>query len=75
MRNKLIIALSLIIATLSVVGWANQVPRTQWEYKFVYQCDEKKTNNLAAEGWELSDMSMASYGSIGVATCVFKRLK
>lgn len=72
MKNTLI-TLALVLVVLLTVG--AQQPRTQWEYKFVYQCDEKKTNNLAAEGWELTDMSMASYGSIGVATCAFKRPK
>lgn len=73
MKNTLLI-LCLVLGVLLTVGAQQTKPQT-WEYKFVYQCDEKKTNGLAAEGWELSNMSMASYGSIGVATCVFKRPK
>lgn len=66
----LVLLLSAIVAT-----GGSQVKPQQWEYKFAYQCDEKKANNLASEGWELADMSMANYGSIGVATCVFRRMK
>lgn len=72
--KRLLSVIAIMSGLLLTAAWAQQ-PRAQWEYKFVYQCDEKKTNSLAAEGWELSNMSMASYGSIGVATCVFKRAK
>lgn len=65
----------LLICAITVIGQQPQAKTAQWEYKFIYQCDEKKTNNLSADGWELTDMSMASYGSIGTATCVFKRQK
>jgi hypothetical protein len=72
MKNTLL-ALALVLSILTVSAVTQT--KTQWEYKFVNQCDEKKTNALAADGWELANMSMASYGSIGVATCVFKRGK
>jgi hypothetical protein len=73
--KRILLTLALVAGILFTTAWAQKgTPRT-WEYKFVYQCDEKKTNNLAAEAWELDQMSMASYGSIGVATCVFKRAK
>lgn len=74
MKNRLITAAILLCAFIGI-GWANQSPSRPMEYKFVYQCDEKKANNLAAEGWELQTLSMASYGSIGVGTCAFKRQK
>lgn len=73
--KQAVLCLLVIVGFLIVTGLAQQPKAVAWEYKFVYQCDEKKANNLAAEGWELTDMSMASYGSIGVATCAFKRAK
>jgi len=69
MKTKLLIA-ALCLSLLTVS--AQQKPQ-QWEYKIVYQCDEKKANSAASEGWELVNISMASYGSIGVGTCAFKR--
>jgi hypothetical protein len=54
---------------------SHAAPGQTFEYKFVYRCDEKKANETAAQGWELSAMSETAYGSIGVATCVFKRAK
>lgn len=72
MRITLLISICLLVLVVS--GWTTSSAPT-YEYKFVYQCDEKKTNSLSADGWELSQMSMASHGSIGVATCVFKRSK
>lgn len=72
--KRILITLVLTLSVLTVSATTQQ-PKTQWEYKFVYQCDEKKANSQAADGWELSDMSMAAHGSIGVATCVFKRAK
>jgi hypothetical protein len=71
---KILIAFLLLIVAVSVSA-TSQPQQKAWEYKFEYRCDEKKANTAAADGWELADMSMASYGSIGVATCVFKRPK
>lgn len=47
----------------------------QWEYKFQYQCDEKKANNLAAEGWELVNMTASGSGMTTAVNCAFKRPK
>lgn len=71
--KQILIVLALVLSILSV----SAIPQTkpQWEYKFVYQCDEKKANASATDGWELVNLSMASYGSIGVGTCAFKRAK
>lgn len=73
--KQIIITLALVLSIFSISAVTQQPKSPQWEYKFVYQCDEKKTNALASDGWELTDMSMAAYGSIGVATCAFKRPK
>lgn len=70
-----VIPLALIVLILITTGFAQQQSRTQWEYKFTKDCDEKKANSLAGEGWELTEMSTASYGSLGVVTCVFKKPK
>lgn len=72
--GRLLITLALVCSILSISA-VTQQPKTQWEYKFVYQCDEKKANNAATEGWELVSLSMASYGSLGVGTCAFRRAR
>lgn len=52
------------------------VPQTKtWEYKFQYQCDEKKANNLAAEGWELVNMTASGSGMTTAVNCAFKRAR
>src|SRR5215204_5128168 len=72
MRNKLF-ALTLIVGILFTTAFTQQQPKPQqWEYRFTKECDEKKANSLAVEGWELTEMSTANYGSLGVVTCVFK---
>lgn len=70
---KLVTLFLLLCVCLLTISATSQKP--QWEYKFVYRCDDKNINATAVDGWELSAMSTASYGSIGVATCVFKRPK
>jgi hypothetical protein len=74
--NRLLIALVLTLGIVftSVLG-NSQIKIALVEYKFEKECTEKKANQLAVEGWELTEMSTASYGSIGVVTCVFKRPK
>lgn len=73
--QRTLLTLVLVLSILSISG-ATQQPKPQvFEYKFIYQCDEKKANSAAADGWELVTLSMASYGSIGVGTCAFKRAK
>jgi hypothetical protein len=72
---KQILITLILVLSIFTVSATTQQHKPQWEYKFVYQCDEKKTNSAAGEGWELSDMSMAAYGSQGVAPCVFRRAK
>lgn len=70
--KRILLVLALVLSILTI-SWANGPRPTAYEYKFVYQCDEKKANSAAAEGWELVSLSTASYGSIGAATCAFKR--
>lgn len=68
----------LLVFLLAAVCLAtiSATPQKQvWEYKFVYQCDEKKANAASSEGWEMVSLSMASYGSLGVGTCAFKRAR
>ena len=80
MKRKLSFVMLIALVFGSVMigsGFGSRaVPAAQqWEYKFVYRCDEKKANEFAGQGWEMSAMSETAYGSIGVATCVFKRPK
>lgn len=70
-----LIALALICGILSTTAFTQQTKSPHLEYRFVYQCDEKKANSHATEGWELVNLSMAAHGSIGVGTCAFKRVR
>jgi len=75
MKTKLtLVGLALVCAfTLSAKP---QSKSQAWEYKFQYQCDEKKANNVAAEGWELVTMTHTGSTSLSVSTvCAFKRPK
>lgn len=71
--RRTLITLGLVLSIFSISAIPQQ-PK-QWEYKFVYQCDEKKANSAAADGWELVTLSMTAHGSLGVGTCAFKRAK
>lgn len=72
--KRILITLALVLSILTL-AWANGPRPAAYEYKFVYQCDEKKANSQAADGWELVNLSMAAHGSLGVGTCAFKRSK
>jgi Domain of unknown function (DUF4177) len=73
MRTKLLCVLTLIcVVTLSATP---QSKPAQWEYKFQYQCDEKKANALASEGWELVNMTASGSGMTTSINCAFKRPK
>ena len=56
------------------VCWRD-IPAQVWEYKFEYHCDEKKANALAADGWELMNMGVTSFGSVPAVHCAFKHPK
>lgn len=73
LMKRVLLALALVLSIFTISAVTQQPKPQTWEYKFVYQCDEKKANANAAEGWELVTLSMTSYGSIGVGTCAFKR--
>ncbi len=74
MKTKLFaLAAVLLLASLMAFGSARPVP--QWEYKFEYHCDEKKANAASAEGWELVNMGVTSFGSLPAVHCAFKRQK
>ena len=79
MKHRLIIIALLLALCVSLyfVGsksYAAPAPQT-WEYKFQYQCDEKKANNLAADGWELVNMTASGSGMTTAINCAFKRPK
>jgi hypothetical protein len=72
MKNLILfLALCLSVLTLS----AASQPQKTWEYKFEYKCTDKKANEFAAEGWELTGFSSTSYSGLSMMTCAFKRLK
>lgn len=72
--RKLITLSALLLIALFTVSAMPQKPQT-WEYKFQFQCDEKKANNLAAEGWELVNMTSSGVGMATAVNCAFKRPK
>jgi len=78
MKSKLTI-ITLLVALAASLYFArpgsHAAPAQIWEYKFQYQCDEKKANNLAAEGWELVNMTASGSGMTTAVNCAFKRPK
>lgn len=66
-RNILVIV--LLASLMFLLGFTVQ-SKPQWEYKFVLSPTEKKTNQLAAEGWELTAVDSSSDN---LPTFVFKR--
>lgn len=73
--KTLLIALALLLS-VAALGFSYQSPRTQFEYRFVVPCDEKKANSLAADGWELVTVeSKPMVGAGAISTFIFKRPK
>lgn len=72
--KRLLIAL-LLVCAITVMAQPPQATN-KWEYKFVYECNEKKAAALGQEGWELAAIQSTGPG-IGnnVPTYVFKRSK
>jgi predicted Rossmann-fold nucleotide-binding protein len=73
MKNKILFALIVICGVC--LSATSRPPAPQWEYKFQYQCDEKKANALASEGWELINMTASGSGTMTAVNCAFKRAK
>ena len=72
----LLCALCLSLYFVTSKSQAAPAPQT-WEYKFEYKMNEKKANQLGAEGWELAAIESTSTAGISnnVPTYVFKRPK
>lgn len=73
--KRILLALLLVLSVLSLSAIPQQ-PK-QWEYKFEYTVNEKKANELGAQGWELTAIESTSGAGLGrnVPTYVFKRAK
>lgn len=73
---KTLIIFILLCAVCAIGIGASQTKQSSWEYKFLYECSEKKANSLGQEGWELTAIQSTGPG-IGnnVPTYVFKRPK
>lgn len=69
--KRIVLTLALALSVLTV----SATQQRTWEYKFDDKCSEKRSNDLAAQGWELTSMSMGTWGNISTPTCVFKRAK
>lgn len=74
MIKKTVVASVLLAICLFTLSASPQPPKG-WEYKFQYQCDEKKANQLADEGWELVNMTASGSGMTTAINCAFKRAK
>lgn len=76
MKRKLLIG-SVMLSLLLFAGFAfAQKPQPQWEYKFLYEASEKKSNELGSQGWELVAIQSTGPGlANNVPTYVFKRQK
>jgi len=72
MKSKKILFALIVICAFCLSAIPQSKPE-QWEYKVVSQCDEKKMNNQATEGWQLDQFGYASFGSLAAMVCVFKR--
>lgn len=79
MKHRLTIIallLALCVSIYFVNSGSHAAPAAQtWEYKFQYACDEKKANALAADGWELVNVTMGGTGMAVALHCAFKRPK
>jgi hypothetical protein len=74
MKTKLTLAILALLCAITLSA-KPQSQLTRWEYKFQFQCDEKKANVLAAEGWELVNMTASGSGMTTAVNCAFKRPK
>jgi len=71
--KTLILILAICIVSL---GATFQSEQKTWEYKFLYECNEKKANVLGQEGWELTAIQSTGPGlGNNVPTYVFRRSK
>lgn len=73
--KKVITVLLLLLVCLLSLSAMPQIKPQAWEYKFEFLVNEKKANQLGAEGWELSAIESTSTAgtTANVPTYVFKR--
>lgn len=80
MKNKIYIALLVVL----VLCFGSYVTRSKsapapvvFEYKFAYSPNEKKCNELSAQGWELVAITSEGGGTMSsnITQFVFKRPK
>lgn len=73
--KKRITLVALLLVSLLCVGFARQSrPQIQWEYKIEKDADEKRLNQLGAEGWELVTLDRGT-GSLSRSMFVLKRAR
>lgn len=73
MKNKILLVV-LLLTSLFCAGLAYGQARPQFEYKYETAPNEKRTNALANEGWELVAIESAGASRI-TPTYIFKRVK
>lgn len=75
MKTLLIVAVLLVVAVTLGFTFKRPVPQS-WEYHLEYKLDERKANQLGAEGWELVAGSSNPGGlANNIIIWVFKRPK
>lgn len=67
----------ILLCAICVIGiGASQPQQRAWEYKFEYKVNEKKANELAAQGWELTAVGNEASGTMAsIPFMVFRRSK
>lgn len=71
MKNRILLA-ALIVVSLFCAAFLYRPASPRWEYKIEKDADEKRLNQLGAEGWELVTLDRGS-GSLSRSMFVFKR--
>lgn len=74
--KRILITLALIVGIFMSTGWTQSRSNPQqWEYKLEYKINEKRMNELAAQGWELVGAGTDNAGMTLVGFLVFKRAR
>lgn len=75
--KRVVYLIIVAVVLLASIGATSHPQRPVWEYKLEYKMNEKKANELGAQGWELAAIESSSSAGPGsnVPTYVFKRAR
>lgn len=75
MKTLSIFIVLFAICAITIGGTIQSQPKV-WEYKFIFEANEKRANQLGQDGWELIAIQSTGPGlGNNVPTYVFKRAK